>query len=282
MVRTPLVVTLGDDLFAVERPWGNLPAGLQLRDVSDVAVDSRDRVYAFQRSDPPVVIFDASGAYVGSWGAGIVTDAHGIFITPEDKVLLADRDAHQVLRFDAEGHLELALGERHRPRLQAPFNHPADAATTREGDILVADGYGNSAIHRFSATGSLRLTWGGPGAQPGRFSTPHAVRAHPDGRILVADRENNRVQIFSADGAYLTEWGDFFHPMDIFIDARGRTYVTDQIPRLSMLDTDGKLVGRCRPVLRQPHGIWGDSHGDLYLAEPPPMDRLTKLVRLTP
>lgn len=282
MVRTPLVVALGDDLFAVERPWGDLPAGLQLRDVSDVAVDSRDRVYAFQRSDPPVVIFEASGAYAGSWGAGIVSDAHGIFITPEDKVLLADRDAHQVLQFDAAGHLELALGERHRPRLQAPFNHPADVATTREGDILVADGYGNSVIHRFSATGGLRQTWGGPGTQPGRFSTPHAVRAHPDGRILVADRENNRVQIFSADGQYLTEWGDFFHPMDIFIDARGRTYVTDQIPRLSMLDADGALVGRCRPVLRQPHGIWGDSRGDLYLAEPPPMDRLTKLVRLTP
>ena len=67
MVRTPLVVALGDDLFAVERPWGDLPAGLQLRDVSDVAVDSRDRVYAFQRSDPPVVIFEASGAYAGSW-----------------------------------------------------------------------------------------------------------------------------------------------------------------------------------------------------------------------
>jgi peptidylglycine monooxygenase len=282
MVRTPLVVVLGDDLFAVERPWGDLPPGIQLHGVSDVAVDSHDRVFAFQRSDPPVVIFESSGAYVGSWGAGIVADAHGIFITPDDKVLLADRDAHQVLRFDVDGHLELALGERHRPRFQSPFNHPADAAITGEGDILVADGYANSVIHRFSATGNLLQTWGGPGSQAGRFSTPHAVRAHPDGRILAVDRENDRIQVFSADGEYLTEWGDVFHPMDLFVDARGRTYVTDQIPRLSMLDVDGTLIGRCRPVLRQAHGVWGDSRGDLYLAEPPPTDRLTKLVRLGP
>src|SRR5205085_11495359 len=90
MVRTPLVVALGDDLFAVERPWGELPDGLQLCDVSDVAVDSRDRVYVFPRTDPPVVIFDSSGAFVGAWGAGIVADAHGIFITPDDRVLLAE------------------------------------------------------------------------------------------------------------------------------------------------------------------------------------------------
>ena len=280
MVRTPLVVCLGDDLFAVERPWGDLPPGMQLADVSDVAVDSHDRVYVFQRGDPPVVIFDDSGAYVGAWGSGILADAHGIFITPDDRVLLADRDAHQVLRFDLEGHLELALGERHHPRLQQPFNHPADAATAPNGDILVADGYANSAIHRFSADGALLQTWGRPGRGPGEFSTPHAIRVHPDGRILVADRENNRIQIFSAEGEYLTEWTDFFHPMDVYIDALGRTYVTDQIPRLSMLAPDGTLLGRCRPVLYQPHGAWGDSRGNLYMAETAPMNRLTRLTRL--
>jgi peptidylglycine monooxygenase len=68
--------------------------------------------------------------------------------------------------------------------------------------------------------------------------------------------------------------------MDIYIDALGRTYVTDQIPRLTMFAPDGTLLGRCRPVLYQPHGIFGDSQGDLYIAEPAPMDRLTKLVRL--
>src|ERR1700694_5343177 len=103
MVRTQLVVGLGDALYAIERPWGELPAGVSLRDVSDVAVDSRHRVYVFQRTDPPIVIFERTGVYVGSWGSGVVADGHGIFITPDDRVLLCDRDAHQVLRFDLEG-----------------------------------------------------------------------------------------------------------------------------------------------------------------------------------
>ncbi len=277
-MKTELVVALGDQYYSVERPWGELPAGLQLSGVSDVAVDADDRVYVYQRGVPPIVIFDSCGAYVGSWGDGVIADAHGIFITPAGRVLVADRDAHQVLGFSLDGQLELALGERHRPKLQAPFNHPADVAAAPDGDIYVADGYANSVVHRFSSDGRLVRTWGRPGRDQAAFSTPHAVRVHPDGRVLVADRENNRVQIFSADGAYLDEWTDFFHPMDIFVDRNGHTYVTDQIPRLSRFDPDGALVGRCRPVLYGAHGIWGDSRGDFYLAEAAPMDRITKLV----
>jgi hypothetical protein len=280
MVRTSLVVGLGEELFSVERPWGELPSDIRLSDVSDVAVDSHDRVYVFQRTNPPVVIFNSDGSFSAAWGAGQLADAHGIFITPDDRVLLCDRDAHQVLCYDVHGTLLMTLGQRHRPRFQAPFNHPADAATALNGDIFVADGYANSTVHRFSADGVWQQTWGMPGSGPGTFTTPHAVRVHPDGRILVADRENDRVQIFARDGEYLTEWRDFYHPMDLFIDALGRVFVTDQIPRLSLLDAGGTLIGRCRPVLYQPHGVFGDSHGNLYIAEPAPMDRVTKLTRI--
>src|SRR5262249_20366665 len=117
-----------------------------------------------------------------------------------------------------------------------------------------------------------------PGSGPGEFTTPHAVRVHPDGRVLVADRENHRVQVFTPDGQFLVAWGDFFRPMDIFIDPQGMIFVTDQVPRLSMLAPDGTLVGRCRPVLNGAHGIFGDSEGNLYLAEVAPEDRVTKLV----
>jgi peptidylglycine monooxygenase len=279
MAMTDLVVALGDQLFSVERPWGELPPGMRLAGVSDVAVDSKDRVYVFQRSDPPIVVFDRSGAYLRSWGTGVIADAHGIFITPGDLVLVADRDAHQVLGFDAEGRLELSLGERHRPRLQAPFNHPADVAAAPSGEIYVADGYGNSAVHCFSAQGQLLRSWGRPGTGPGELTTPHAVRVLADGRILVADRENNRVQLFSPEGEYLNAWHDLYHPMDIYTAQDGMVYVTDQIPRLSMFAPDGRLVGRCRPVLVGAHGVWRDSAGDFYLAETGAVDRVTKLVR---
>jgi DNA-binding beta-propeller fold protein YncE len=280
MVKTELVVTLGEHLYAVERPWGQLPDGLRLQYVSDLALDSQGHVYVAQRGDPPVVVFDADGDYVRAWGSGVIADAHGICITSDDLVWLVDRDAHQLVACDTLGRPQLTIGERHRPRLGAPFNHPTDVAVGPNGDLYVADGYGNSAVHRFTADGVWQQTWGTPGAGPGQFTTPHAVRVMADGRVLVADRENNRVEVFSAGGAYLTEWGDLYHPMDIYIDADGLVYVTDQIPRLSVFTPDGQPVGRCRPVLYGAHGIWGDGDGSLYLAEAAPMDRVTKLTRL--
>jgi peptidylglycine monooxygenase len=253
---------------------------MQLRSVSDVAVDSQGQVYVYQRADPPVVVFDASGQYVRAWGSGLIADAHGMFISPEDLVFLVDRDAHQVVVCDASGRVQLVLGERHRPRLGTPFNHPADVTVAPDGDIYVADGYGNSAVHRFNAHGVWRASWGEPGSGPGQFTTPHAIRVTSDGRVLVADRENNRVQVFRTDGAYLAAWSDVYHPMDLYVDPDGTIYVTDQIPRLSTLTPDGALRGRCRPVLYGAHGICGDRDGNLFLAEAAPMDRVTKLSRL--
>jgi peptidylglycine monooxygenase len=272
-----LVVLLGDRRYAVVRPWGVLPAHIEYGVVSHVAVDSHDNVYVFQRGEPPVVVFDPTGGYLQSWGSGLIADPHGIFITPDDLVVLVDRDGHEVMGFDTSGNVQFTLGDREQPRLQAPFNHPADVAVAPNGDIYVADGYANSAVHRFSGDGELKQTWGKQGDGPGEFTTPHAVWIDGEGRVLVADRENNRIQVFTGDGDYLDSWGDHYHPMDIYVDADGLIYVTDQIPRLSVLAADGRLVGRCRPVLYGAHGLWGDSRGNLYLAEASPMNRITRL-----
>ena len=274
-----LVVVLGDRRYHVERPWGELPSDMEFGPISQLALDSAGRVYVFQRAEPPVLVFEPSGKFRAAWGRGCVADAHGIFISPEDRVFLVDRDAHQVLIFTVDGTLVGALGERHVPRLQAPFNHPTDVAVAPDGDIYVSDGYGNSAVHCFAPTGELRRTWGCPGTGPGEFSTPHAIWVDRSGRVLVADRENNRVQIFGREGEYLDEWGDFYHPMDIYEDDRGMVYVTDQTPQLSMVSPEGRLAGRCRPVLNTPHGVWGNAEGDIFLAEMNPT-RVTKLALL--
>ncbi len=274
----PLVVALGETRYRVERPWGRLPLDLRFGTVSQVALDSKGQVYVFQRDDPPVIVLDSSGAYVRAFGSDLIADAHGIFITRDDTVLLVDRDAHEVIACTPEGEVLFRLGRRHDPSLGAPFNHPTDIAQGPDGDLYVSDGYGNSCVHRFGPDGAHKQTWGRPGTSPGEFTTPHAVWVDRTGRILVADRENDRVQVFSADGDYLSEWRDFYHPMDIWEDAAsGMVYVTDQIPRVSMLAPDGRLVGRCRPVLYGAHGIWGDAAGNLYLAETLPMNRITRL-----
>ena len=216
----------------------------------------------------------------GPWGAGQIIDGHGIFIGPGDIVWIADRDAHQILAFDTKGSLVQTVGERHRPHFQRPFNHVTDIAVAPNGDLYACDGYGNSTVHHFAPDGTPKRTWGRPGTGPGEFTTPHAIWVDDRERVLVADRENDRVQVFDLDGEYLEEWGDFYHPMDIFVDADGMIYVTDQIPRISQLASDGTLVGRCRPALYLPHGVYGDSRGNLYLAEVTPSDRVTKLAPL--
>lgn len=273
-------VILGDRRYAVHRKWAKLPDGQSFGFISDLMVDADGLVHVAQRgADQPVLVFDRTGRLTGAWGEGVLAEPHYINAAPDNCILVADRDAHQVLRFDRAGKLVQALGKRHWPSLDAPFNHPTAAAQAADGEIYVADGYGNSSVHRFAADGTLIATWGGPGAGPGAFTTPHAIWVDRFGKVLVGDRENNRVQVFDRDGAFLAEWGDFYHPMQIWVDDRDMVFVTDQIPRVSLLDRDGRLVGRCRGAINGAHGLSGDADGNLYLAELPPQE-ITKLERL--
>ena len=279
MLDPNLTVTLGVHRYAVNRRWGAPPSGVSLELLSAIGVDGEGRVHAVRRLDPPVLMFAADGRFVRTWGQGQIADPHGLHMATDGRILIVDRDAHQVLVFDGDGGLQSALGERHVAAFQAPFNHPTGVAVASDGEVYVSDGYGNSCVHRFSADGRHLQTWGRPGAGPGEFTTPHAVWVDRQNRVLVLDRENNRVQVFDRDGAYLDEWPDLYHPMDVYEDADGFVYVTDQIPRLSMFAPDGALVGRCRPVFNGAHGIAGDAEGNLYMTEmsPPGITKLTRL-----
>ena len=274
-----LVVVMGDRRYRVERSWGAAPEDGPLRLISSIAVDSAGRVYAYQRAEPPVVVFGPDGRVRATWGEGQIADPHGLAIDHDERVLLVDRDAHQILIFTTEGEPIGAIGTRHCPRFQAPFNHPTGVAVAPDGEIYVSDGYGNSVVHRFAADGTHVTTWGRPGSGPGEFTTPHAVVVDGRDRVLVADRENDRIQLFDREGRYLEEWGDLHHPMDIFVDERGMTFVTDQTPRISLFAPGGELVGRCRAVWNIAHGIAGNLAGDLYLAEMQP-SRITRLARV--
>jgi hypothetical protein len=262
-----VVLGVAGFVYDVHRPWGVLPPGWTLGLVSHVAVDSRDRVYFYQRKDPPMLVFDRDGNFLTGWGEGRLRDAHGIYVGPDDHIYVCNRDEHEVLKLTPEGRIVLTLGQRGRPSLRAPFNHPADVAVASNGEIYVADGYGNSAIHRFSPEGKHLGSWGEAGAGRGQFTTPHGIWVDARERVLVADRENNRVQLFSPEGDVYGEWGDLYHPMDIYVDGEGVTYVTDQIPRITMYSSDGRVLSRGRPVTQGAHGVWGDSRGNLYCAE---------------
>jgi len=280
MAEGMLRVALGTTHYRVERPWGEIDPGRAL--VSDVVCDSRGHVFVLLRHDstldpdlPAVIELAPDGRRLAAWGGEAIADGHMLTCGPDDRLYVADRDAHEIIVFDRNGRRAGGLGARHRP--DAPFNHPSGVAVAPSGTVYVADGYGASRVHRFAADGTPLGTWGVPGDGPGQFATPHAVHLTDEGRVLVADRENDRVQCFTAEGGFLAAWRGFARPMDIFVDAAGNVLVSDQVPRLALLAPNGTLLGRCRPVLNGAHGIWGDPAGRLYLAELSP-SRLTRLV----
>lgn len=280
--RAALFVRLGPRRYQVERSWQKAPADLFKGRVIDIAVDRYDRVHVCQRYDfstfrgaaPTMHVFDRDGSYVKSWECAAVQDTHHIFIDNADRLFLVDRNGQQVLVFDLDGDLLFTLGQRGQPG--EPFNHPTSVAVAPSGEIFVADGYGGSTVHRFSKEGRLLATWGSPGRGRGQFTTPHGLWVASDGRVFVGDREADRVQILSPEGDYLGELGGFYHPMAIYGDRNDTMYVSDQAPRLIAFDRRNARIGCCSPVLREGHGISGDSQGNIYLTDMNP-ERVTRL-----
>src|SRR5207248_6491697 len=147
-------------------------------------------------------------------------------------------------------------------RAGPPFHYPTNLAVGPSGDLYVTDGYGNARVHRFAPDGRLLQSWGEPGGGPGQFRVPHGLAVDEDGTVYVADRENSRVQLFTADGVYRGAWTDVARPCQVFVDGAGAVYVAElgfragRWPwmgppeagavggRLSVFDRNGRLLAR--------------------------------------
>jgi hypothetical protein len=256
-----------------KRPNGE-PFGL----VSRVAADDQDRIYVFQRTDPPVVVFDRDGKYLGAWGAGEVADPHGLKIVG-DTVYTTDRSDSVAKSFTLDGKVKLSLGTpgQHSDtgdvknwlveRAAGPFNHPTEMLRHPNGAIYVTDGYRNARVHRFAADGTLKTSWGSPGSGPGQFHLPHSIAFNDDGNLLVADRSNKRIQIFTPEGRYLGEWTGMGGPNDISRGKDGNFYIAEQEDGgnpayCTVRDRQGKVLAKMES--RHVHGIGVDSKGDIY------------------
>jgi len=280
----------GDFVYEFAEGWGSLPEEISLGWVAAVAVDSHDRVYVYSRSDDPVIVFDRDGNFLQTWGRDLLRDAHGIYIEADDTLWCVERETHCVRKVTLDGELLMTIGtpDQEGGREGEPFRLPTDIGFDSAGNIYVSDGYGNARVHKFSPAGELILSWGTPGSGPGQFDLPHCVRVDRNDRVLVADRTNNRIQIFDTSGAYVEEWGDLNQPDTIHIDANDIVYVAELDQRISILNLDGELLARWGDGVRRetpghfrgcPHGIWTDSRGDLYVSEVQTDGRFQKFVR---
>ena len=302
---SPVVVGEGELKYELVQGWEGLPDGWAHRDVAGVTTDDEGNVYLFCRGDHPVIVYDRDGKLIQSWGEGDFTmRTHGMYRSGED-LFLVDDGANSVGRYSFGGQLHANYGPVGQLSASgydglnvdtithgaAPYNRPTNAAVAPSGDVYVSDGYGNCRVHRFSAHGELISSWGEPGTGPGQFHIPHSVWVHTDGRVLVADRENDRIQIFSPEGEYLTEWTDVQRPQDIFI-ANGRVYIgelgyragatshrrgvveKEEPGRLSIYDLDGNVLCRWADgdptrdgYFIAPHGLCVDNQGAIYMGE---------------
>ena len=275
--------------------WAKCPEGFSFFDVPGLSVDSQDRVYVLSRSAHPVAVFDCEGNLLTWWGEGFFKRTHGTCVGPDGSVYCTDDKDHTVSKFTLEGKLLLTLGNKDQPsdtgyvqesydffwglttikRGGPPFNRPTGIALSPSGEIYVSDGYGNARVHKFSPDGTLLFSWGEPGYAPGQFRLPHSVWVDKQGRVWVPDRENSRIQIFNAQGEFLSQWEDLIRPTDICIDDEGIVYISELCLRVSIFTNDGRLLarwggggkGRETTLFIAPHAIAVDSRGDLYVGE---------------
>jgi hypothetical protein len=182
------------------RPRDTLQPG-----VSGVAVDANDNVYVLHRGKQPILVFDRNGKLLRSGGDGIIgSTPHFIEVDHQGNVWAVDEAAHRVLKFNqALDRVVLQIGVTNQPGHDAThLNLPADIAFTKSGDILIADGYGNNRIAKFSADGTFVKQWGGGpddrGTRDGQFHLPHAVVVDPNDRIYVVDRRDIRWQVHAS------------------------------------------------------------------------------------
>jgi len=227
------------------RSWGST-AGV------DIAPDGKS-VWAIDRcgkntcvgSDlDPILKFDASGKLVKSFGNGMFAFPHGIFVDKEENVWVTDtvlgdgrgqgatKIGQTVQKLDKNGKLLMTLGTPGVSGNDAThFNAPSDVVVAPNGDIFVSDGHGtgtNERIVKFDKNGKFIKQWGKPGSGPGAFSSLHSLAMDSRGRLFVANRDNNRIDIFDQDGKLLDSWEQFSRPSGIYIDqATDTMYVAD-------------------------------------------------------
>src|SRR5438067_3822978 len=224
----PTILGTGEHQYRVVENWAKLPKRWSLTDVASVAVDSKDRVYAFNRGAHPMVVLDRDGNFITSWGEGLFARAHGLHIDAEDNLYCTDDGDHTVRKCTPEGKVLLTIGIPKQPApfmSGNPFHRCTHTALSPKGEIYVSDGYGNACVHKYTPGGKRMMTWGAPGTDPGQFNIVHNIATDADGFVYVADRENHRVQVFNGEGRYETQWNNLHRPCAGCSTEIGRAHV---------------------------------------------------------
>ena len=255
----PIAVSAQENPYQVIYDWGELPGGRPMGVVTGVQPDpDGQHIWVLERCGAnqcagselhPLHKLDLEGNTVISIGAGLFAWPHGFDMDQDGNFWITegapDGDArgragmelgmgHQVIKINQEGEVLMRLGQAGVAGDDAVrFNGPAAVLVAPNGEVWVADGHrgGNNRVMKFSPDGELLLQIGGgvndSSRESGRFNDPHDLKMDSQGRLFVADRGNNRIQIFSQEGQLLDIWTQYGRPSGIWIDRNDRIYVAD-------------------------------------------------------
>jgi sugar lactone lactonase YvrE len=267
-----------------------IPKGMFMAEAVGVAINSQGHIFTLNRGNHPLMEFMPDGSFVASYGedSPVFHVPHSIRFDSEDNLWYVGAADNLVVKLDRNLRVVQALGRREADMYwvymthgieralptPANFYQPTDTAIGPDGSTFVTDGYGNSRVAKFTKEGNLIKYWGDRGNRPGQFNTPHNVVIDARANVYVADRQNDRVQVFDTDGNFKQEWrldGPAWslcmtpgpNPV-IFIGSVGRVY---------KMDLNGKVLGEFGKLGRLPgwfdsiHALACPDEKTLYLAE---------------
>lgn len=298
-----------DSMYSWDTEWGAMPEGQSIGNThGGMAVDARGRIYASRDTAPAVLVFNQRGRLVDSWGEELGGGLHGLCLREEDGeeyLYLAHTGRHEVGKATLDGEILWTVGVPMESGLYESAGQylPTGIAVAGDGSFYVADGYGKGVVHRYGADREYLGWFGGPGEGDGQFRTPHGIivdERRPFPRVLVADRENGRVQSFDMDGDFLEVLPvEFRRPCGFALGTDGTLAVPELAGRVSVLDADDNLLGRPGDNPNQdqwannglptdrwtpglfisPHGAAFDGDGNLFVQDWVAAGRFTRLVR---
>lgn len=288
----------GDFVYEYVEGWGQQQDRIVFKEIAGISVDACDQIYVLTRTEAPVVVMNKDGEILETFGQGIFKRAHGLYRDRDGFLFGVDDGDHAVYKFSPDKELIMTIGTKGTAsdtgyvskeyknevlKAAGPFNRPTRLTADEDGNLYITDGYGNARVHKFDPAGRLLFSWGEPGTAPGQFKLPHGIGIDKNNILYVADRSNNRVQLFDRDGSVLDVWTGFERPSDIWVDRDGIIFVSECLrtsnftcapSRISILDRSGRLLSRLEDEHRFydasvghrcAHGMAIDSEGSIYL-----------------
>jgi hypothetical protein len=269
------------------------PGAWNFIQAASAAITPRGTILVLHRGAHPIIEFESGGAMVRSWGDGLFSEgkvaaiaeahwtpdkshysavygpagcascgAHSVRLDPQGNTWVVDAPGHIVYRLGPDGKDTFHLGTRNTPGTDAAhFNLPTDVAFAPNGDIYVTDGYGSARVVRFTRDGKFVAQWGRRGKGAGEFGLPHNLVIDRQGRVYVTDRDNQRIEVFDANGTFLSQWTGTGGVSGLAITKDQQIWTGGVLRRL-----DGTIVGKL-PGNPGGHGVAVTDGGDVYIAQ---------------